>query len=291
VQASEALSKSESLPTIIATKATELSYLDYNKNARALKKKEKQLITREYGDSLCFVKQHDHARVALDIFLLFSDEITYGLKNKTELEYAIRNHDCGWIEYDKTPKTSDTNQVYTFQNMKQSLQEELWLKSIANAIIPYSSLLIAEHFKALFSQSTSRRDVSKSSFNKKCEHMLSAIFLRRERPSINTDEFKIELTLLQVCDLLSLILCREKSVDSSIIPPIYSFEGKTFNLYFRKLDDSVYQLPGGVLRSKTNIIEIPYKMIDKELLLRPKQLKDEFREEKNLKFRRLHLVC
>ena len=92
--------------------------------------------------------------------------------------------------------------------------------------------------------------------------MLSAIFLRRERPSINTDEFKIELTLLQVCDLLSLILCREKSVDSSIIPPIYSFEGKTFNLYFRKLDDSVYQLPGGVLRSKTNIIEIPYKMID-----------------------------
>jgi hypothetical protein len=248
------------------------------------------LITREYNDSLCFVKQHDHARAALDIFLLFSDEITYGLKNKTELEYAIRNHDCGWIEYDTTPKISDTNQVYTFQNMKQSLQEELWLKSISNAIIPYSSLLIAEHFKALFDQSSSRRDISESSFNKEREHMLSTIFLKQKRPSINTDEFKIELKFLQVCDLLSLILCRERSVDSSIIPPIYSFEGKAFDLYFNKIDDSVYQLPGGILQSKTNIIEIPYKMIDKELLLKPRKLKDEFKEEKNLKFRRLHLV-
>jgi hypothetical protein len=85
-------------------------------------------------------------------------------------------------------------------------------------------------------------------------------------------------------------LCRERSVDSGLIPPIYSFEGKAFDLYFHKIDDSVYQLPGGVLESKTNIIEIPYRMIDKELLLKPKKLKDEFKEEKNLKFRRLHLV-
>ena len=39
LHASEAFSKSESLPQIIPTLATEISYLDYNKNSRAFRKK------------------------------------------------------------------------------------------------------------------------------------------------------------------------------------------------------------------------------------------------------------
>jgi len=289
VQASEALSKSESLPTIIATRATKLSYPDYSKNSIDLRKKGKLLITREYNDNLCFITQHDHARVSLDIFLLFSEEIISGVKNKEELQYAIRNHDCGWIEYDKTPKVSENNEVYTFQNMKQSLQEELWVKSVSNSIVTYSSLLIAEHFKVLYAKSISRRNATNNSFNERCDYNVGSAFLKEKKPSVKTDEFKIELRFLQICDLLSLVLCRERPIDSRIISGIKSDQEKLGDFNFKKIENSIYKLQTGILKSKENLIEIPYKMIDRELLSRPKKLKEEFKSAK-MKFRQLYLI-
>ena len=247
------------------------------------------MITKEYNDNLCFITQHDHARVSLDIFFFFSEEVVSGVTNKEELQYAIRNHDCGWIEYDKTPKISENNEVYTFQNMKQSLQEELWLKSISNSIVPYSSLLIAEHFKALFNKSISRKNTVDNSFNEQCDHKIDSAFLKRKRPSIKTDEFKIELRFLQICDLLSLILCRERPINSHIISRIDLDQGKPCGFNFKKIGNSTYKLSGGILRSKENLIEIPYKMINKELLFRPKKLKEEFKSTR-IKFRQLYLI-
>ena len=104
------------------------------------------LITKEFLDDVCYITQHDHARVSLDLFLMISEDITQGLEASEELKYAIRNHDCGWIEYDTAPKVDENGKVHTFQNMKISLQDELWMTSITSSVIPYSSLLIAEHF-------------------------------------------------------------------------------------------------------------------------------------------------
>ena len=101
------------------------------------------MITKEYNDYLCFITQHDHASISFDIFMYFHEDVVGNLKNNENLKYAIRNHDVGWIEYDKVPKISENREVYTFQNMKQSLQEELWLRSISSAINPYSQLLIS----------------------------------------------------------------------------------------------------------------------------------------------------
>ena len=63
------------------------------------------MITKEFLEDICFITQHDHARVSLDLFLMINPEITQGLEELEELKYAIRNHDCGWIEYDSVPKT------------------------------------------------------------------------------------------------------------------------------------------------------------------------------------------
>ena len=56
----------------------------------------------------------------------------------------------------------------------------------------------------------------------------------------------------------------------------------------KKIDDSIYKFPSGFLKSKQNMIEIPYKMLPKDLILTPKKLKDEFRQSRT-KYRRIGL--
>lgn len=243
------------------------------------------MITKEFLDDICFITQHDHARVSLDLFLMINPDITQGLEKLEELKYAIRNHDCGWIEYDSAPKTDKLGKVFTFQNMKPSLQDELWMKSITSSVIPYSSLLIAEHFKALSLNSSTRQ--GKNNFVELCER-----YIRKNHSklleNINHENFKVHLGFLKFVDLLSLILCREREVVKDLIPSINGIDGNVFSVNIKKVDDSIYKFPPGFLKAKQNIIEIPYKMLPMELIQTPKKLKDEFRHAET-KFRRIGL--
>ena len=243
------------------------------------------LITKEFLDDVCYITQHDHARVSLDLFLMISEDITQGLEASEELKYAIRNHDCGWIEYDTAPKVDENGKVHTFQNMKTSLQDELWMKSITSSVIPYSSLLIAEHFKSLSDNSVSREN--KNNFAQICDSYIAKNYSKLI-DDIDDKKFKIELEFLKFTDLLSLILCREREVAKNLIPSINSLDGKTYDVNIKKIDDSIYKFPSGFLKSKQNMIEIPYKMLPKDLILTPKKLKDEFRQSRT-KYRRIGL--
>jgi hypothetical protein len=242
------------------------------------------LITKEFLEDVCFITQHDHARISLDLFLMISPDITQGLETSEELKYAIRNHDCGWIEYDNVPKIDDSGKVYTFQNMKSSLQDELWMKSITSSMIPYSSLLIAQHFKFLSSNSVSRED---NNFVKICDSYISKNYSQL-LSDIDTALFEVQLDFLKFTDLLSLILCREREVGKNLIPSIKSLDGSVHEVSIQKVSDSIYKFPPGFLKSKQNMIEIPYKMLPSELILTPKKLKEEFRQSRT-KYRRIGL--
>ena len=67
-----------------------------------------------------------------------------------------------------------------------------------------------------------------------------------------------------------------------------SLDGKIYDINIKKIDDSIYKFPSGFLKSKQNMIEIPYKMLPKDLILTPKKLKDEFRQSRT-KYRRIGL--
>ncbi|MEC9381520.1 MAG: DUF3891 family protein [Thermodesulfobacteriota bacterium] len=246
------------------------------------------MITKEYKDYICFITQHDHASIALDFFMCFHEDIVGELSQNESLKYAIRNHDVGWIEYDKVPKVSDNREIYTFQNMKQSLQEELWLKSIASSLNPYSQLLIAEHFKKLYLNSKSRKEESK--FVDEANQILKNTFRKTTMPDVSNPTFTMELKFLQVCDLISLIICRERDVDSNLVPTVYSFNKKEFNLKIEKIADSAYKFAPGSFKSRSIILEIPYRMLESKLILRPRQLKDEYKLQ-NTRFRKIELIC
>ena len=247
------------------------------------------MITKEFLDDVCYITQHDHARVSLDLFLMISEDITQGLEASEELKYAIRNHDCGWIEYDTAPKVDENGRVHTFQNMKTSLQDELWMKSITSSVIPYSSLLIAEHFKSLSDNSVSREN--KNNFAQICDSYIAKNYSKLI-DDIDDKKFKIELEFLKFTDLLSIILCREREVAKNISEDDEKKNEKKIqevtDQNIKKIDDSIYKFPSGFLKSKQNMIEIPYKMLPKDLILTPKKLKDEFRQSRT-KYRRIGL--
>ena len=64
------------------------------------------MITRFFEEFICFVTQHDHARISLDIFNCFNENLKQKTNNLDALKYSIRNHDSGWIEFDKMPQKS-----------------------------------------------------------------------------------------------------------------------------------------------------------------------------------------
>src|SRR6056300_72383 len=212
------------------------------------------MISREFNEFTCLVTQHDHAQVSLDVFNMMSDS----LKSKSE-------------------------------NMENHLQLELWLKSISSSINPYSSLLISEHFKFLASQSKTLDIELKEDFIKKSDQLINNIFRRYKIPSIESDNFKFELSILQCCDLISLVLCREKKLKTDLYPAIYIDSKTNFEYSLNFIQDSIVKFSGGFLEKKENFLEVPYRQIESDLLSEPKKIKEEFRNSR-VKFRRIYLV-
>ena len=247
------------------------------------------MITREFNEFTCLVTQHDHAQVSLDIFNMINENLKSKSNNIPDLQYAIRNHDCGWIEYDLYPKLSDNNLIYTFQNMENHLQLELWLRSVSSSINPYSSLLISEHFKFLANQSKTLDITLKKDFIKKSDQLISNMFRGHKIPSIETDSFKLELSILQCCDLISLVLCREKKLKSDLYPSIFIDSKTNFDYSMNFIEDSIVKFSGGFLERKENFLEVPYRQIETDLLSEPKKIKEEFKNSR-VKFRRIYLV-
>ena len=226
------------------------------------------MITRFFEEFICFVTQHDHARISLDIFNCFNENLKQKTNNLDALKYSIRNHDSGWIEFDNYPKISNDNKVYSFQDLNQELQNELWFKSINSSINPYSSFA--------------------NDFINKSESLIKKLLPYDLDEIRKTDEFKFELSCLQVCDLISLVICREKELGGKN-PPLFLGNTSTIDYKLKKIDKSVYKVSSELFSKKENLFEIPYKQIELDLLMEPKKLKKKYIESE-LKFRKIYFV-
>jgi len=246
------------------------------------------MITRIYDEDICFVTQHDHAMVSLEILNMISKDILDNSNDIENLKYAVRNHDLGWIDYDKYPKISDTYEVYTFQNVDYEIQNELWLKSISLCNNPYSAILISEHFKYLILNSN-RPDNVKKLFIEKADSIIRSMFKGKVPNFDNLNNFKFDLSCLQITDLLSLTLCREKIMKDSLFPPVYINDKQEFDYKIKKIDKSVYKFTSGFFEKKENLIEIPYRQIEAELIQTPKKMKKSYIDAE-VKYRRIYLI-
>ena len=82
---------------------------------------------------------------------------------------------------------------------------------------PLFIFLIYKHFRYLC-ENSSRDKNDKENFIKSCERLIDERIIDDKKNIIDSEEFKFELSSLQICDLISLIICREKVMGGIVIP-------------------------------------------------------------------------
>ncbi|MDE0341076.1 MAG: DUF3891 family protein [Nitrospinae bacterium] len=185
------------------------------------------------------ISQHDHARAAgtiarnwIGIESLPSppDEL------REKVLFAIDNHDVGWCRSDATPRWDEMTKLpYSFFGITADKAVEIWSEGIdaCASFHPFSGCLVSLHFSSL--ASGGRRgapfEVSKvlNGFihaESKRQEELDALIEPRHKDAIENS-----VSLLRVCDTLSLLACRAPE----ITPP----------------DDDVHPLTQSGLKVKT----------------------------------------
>jgi hypothetical protein len=171
------------------------------------------MIRRDDNDGWILITQYDHAVLSGKIMERWGNETFSSLDPREETLFAIREHDCGWKEWDSFPKIDPENGYpANFMEMKSSDQTAIWRRSFEShsEAHPYASALIALHF-ARFDRHLLTRDPA-DSYAKSLEIGINRFVSERldidvSKPGGMPAGVGINLRLLQVGDIISLALC------------------------------------------------------------------------------------
>jgi len=171
------------------------------------------MIRRDDADGWILIPQYDHAVLSGRIMERWGNETFSSLEPADETLFAVREHDCGWEEWDSSPKINPENGYpANFMEMETSDQTEIWKRSFelhADAH-PYASAMIALHF-ARFNRKLLSRDPS-DAHAKSLDAAIRRFVLKRlgidvSKPGGVPYGIGTNLRLLQIGDIISLALC------------------------------------------------------------------------------------
>lgn len=161
------------------------------------------MIIRKEDEHFYFIKQHDHADLALQMFKHWKD--TQNMRMKNSLEIAIKEHDRAWIKLDETPRWNEkTNQPYSFMDYPLADKLKAYRLGIDEVVERdlYAGLLCSEHFKQFTKQSDD--DMSKAFVE--CEQTRQKT-LKSKLSNSSLEHFKEHYQILVFLDHLSLVFC------------------------------------------------------------------------------------
>jgi hypothetical protein len=207
------------------------------------------MIRRDDNDGFTLITQYDHAVLAGRIMECWGNEMFASPSPLHEVLFAVREHDCGWKDWDSAPKINPENGYpANFMEMESSDQTGIWRRSFAShgEGQPYASVLIALHF-AGFNRKLLTRDPS-DAYAKSLDLEISSFI--SEKLGVGVEDSKlsrvprdvqINLRLLQVGDIISLALCHGwESMEISDVPVDY--EGNTVRLALESGDGFKYSV-------------------------------------------------
>ncbi|WP_185806940.1 DUF3891 family protein [Bacillus sp. HMF5848] len=166
------------------------------------------MILYETDTSYVMTEQHLHALVSGDIAKHWDDQLFEGIANKTDVIFAISEHDRGWIEVDASPLWHDTKQMpYTFQDFPLSIKLIFYKKGIdeVQEKSAYAALLCSLHYSSFFKgmhdgeRITQFVETEQKRQKKIIEHL-------KLHTSQKRDELSFHYKLLQFCDDMSLFI-------------------------------------------------------------------------------------
>jgi len=164
------------------------------------------MIIREEEEAFIAIEQHFHASISGYLFNQL--KTNFSPKASDSLEYAIINHDCGWIPFDYAPIWNDTkNHPFSFIDYPIALKAVVYKNGIDEVFNTdtYAALLCSEHYSRFMENNA-------SSFAKKFVQYEKA----RQQDIIaslsNFDNqlFQQHYEILQFFDNVSLYICLNK---------------------------------------------------------------------------------
>lgn len=199
------------------------------------------MIRRDDKDGWILITQYDHALLSGRIMERWGNETFSSIDPDEETLFAIREHDCGWKEWDSSPKINPENGYpANFMEMESPDQTDIWRKSFEShsGAHPYASALIALHF-ARFNRKLLSKDHSDpyaKSLGTEINKFVSVqLGTGVSKPGGIPSGVRTNLRLLQVGDIISLALCHGwESMEISDVPVDY--DGGSAKLLLKSAD-------------------------------------------------------
>ena len=205
------------------------------------------MIRREYGNGWILITQHDHALLAGSIMSDWGNGWFCRPEPFNEVLFAVREHDCGWTNWDSNPKINpESGYPANFMEMQPEDQSEIWSSSYKahSTANPYASSLIALHFSRFNQKILSREPSNEAADNLKRElDEFIADNLETADSGLNLNQIpekvKINLRILQIGDIISLSLChRWESMQIAEAP--LNYKGDTVDIELKSKDGLNY---------------------------------------------------
>ncbi len=188
------------------------------------------------------ISQHDHARAAgtiarnwIGIESLPSPP--YELREK--VLFAVDNHDVGWCRPDATPRWDALTKLpYSFFGITADKAVEIWSEGIDScaSFHPFTGCLVSIHFSSL---AEGGRRGAPLEVSRVLNDFIHAESKRQKKLDVliepeHKDAIENSVSLLRVCDTLSLLACRAPEItppDDAVHPLTQSgLQVKTANM-------------------------------------------------------------
>lgn len=163
------------------------------------------MIIRHQGDSLLFIRQGDHARLAAEVMAQWREGGFAAHPRRETILLAIGEHDNGWLEEDTEMYVDEHGNPLDFVSVPAAVKHRIWPRAVdrIGPDEPYAAALIAQH--ALTVHGQQRADPEWRPFFESMDARLDTMLGRagcEARATIEAD-----YQFVQAGDQLSLIFC------------------------------------------------------------------------------------
>jgi hypothetical protein len=110
------------------------------------------VIVRSAADHLLLITQPDHAGLAARFMAAWRRDDLPGSPLRDVILRATRDHDNGWVEFDRTPIVDPANgRLLDFINAPEPVRQGIWPRGVERLRdVPYAAALVAEHALSVY---------------------------------------------------------------------------------------------------------------------------------------------
>lgn len=174
------------------------------------------MIRRETEEGWILITQDDHALLSFDIMKNWGNSKFEEIVPQNDVLTAIKEHDCGWKEWDSKPVLNKHNHYpKNFMEMYTKDQYVIWKSSYESLSenCKYAASLVALHFAKFNNHTLSKNPdnrtakILREKINQFVNNNLNLHLNGNHQNGYLPIDVRINLRFLQIGDILSLALC------------------------------------------------------------------------------------